>query len=134
MKRILIGLTVLFLCPYLLFAGKDDDMFDKANELTYEGQMKTARKLLEGEAVPGTDAGVVSRPSADEGWDGTAMFLGMIWGALGTGYFIYGKKTARAGFLICGIGLVLIPMFVSSALYNAIIGIALSAIPFKVEI
>jgi hypothetical protein len=62
------------------------------------------------------------------------MILAMLWGALGTGYFIYGKKVAKAGFLVCGIGLVVFPMFVSNVLYSAVAGVLLSIIPFKVEI
>jgi len=134
MKRILLMLTILVLCPLILCAGKDKDMFDKAHELSYEGQVETARKLLEADDGKGAESTAVGKPSADDGWDGTSLFLGMIWGAVGSGYFIYGKKAGRAVFLICGIGLVLLPMFVSSVVYNAVIGIALSAIPFKVEI
>jgi len=134
MKRLILFLIVMLLFPCLLDAGKDDAIFDKAQELTYEGQMETARKLLEGETEAGAKSGKVSKAAQDDGWDGTSLFLGMLWGAVGSGYFIYGKKAARAGFLICGIGLVLIPMFVSSVLYNAVIGVALLAIPFKVEI
>ncbi len=128
MKRMLLCLVLLLLCPYMLCAGKDDAMMDKARELSYEGQLQTAKKLMEGEAESGRE------PARDSSWDDTVMMLGMLWGALGTGYFIYGKKTSKAAFLLCGIGLVVLPMFVSSAMYNALIGIALSVIPFKVEI
>ncbi|NLF97955.1 MAG: hypothetical protein GX569_14580 [Candidatus Riflebacteria bacterium] len=134
MKRLLLILTILVLCPFILCAGTDEDMFNKAHELSYEGQIETARKLLEAEDGSGAESAAVGRPAPDDGWDGTSLFLGIIWGAVGSGYFIYGKKAARAGFLLCGIGLVLLPMFVSSVIYNAVIGIALSVIPFKVEI
>jgi len=130
MKIMLQCLMILVLCPYILCAAKDDEMFDKAHELSYEGQLQTAKKLMEGEAA----ARAAAEPARDDSWDDTVMMLGMLWGALGTGYFIYGKKTARAGFLVCGIGLVVFPIFVSNILYTAVAGILLSLIPFKVDI
>lgn len=129
MKTGLMILVFLVLLPYLLCAATDEEgMFDKARELTYEGQLQKARQLMEGEAEP------ESRVNKDESWDGTVMMLGMIWGALGTGYFIYGKKMAKAGFMLCGVGLVILPLFVSSVLYIALFGIGLSVIPFKVDL
>ncbi len=121
---------ILVLCPFMLNAGTDDDMFNKAHELSYEGQLNKARTLMEGEA----EARAAAEPARDGSWDDTVMILAMLWGALGTGYFIYGKKVAKAGFLVCGIGLVVFPMFVSNVLYSAVAGVLLSIIPFKVEI
>ena len=132
MKTLLQLLMLVFLCPCILFAGKDNDMFDKAHELSYEGQMETARQLMEGKAE--AESGSVKKPSQDDNWDGTVMFFGMIWGAIGTGYFIYGKKASKAMFLLCGIGLVVLPLLVSDVLYIALSGLAFCLVPFKVEI
>ncbi len=128
MKSFVLFLVFMVLCPALLTAGKDADLFEQAGELSYEGQLKTAKELMEGKTKESRAV------SADDGWDGTSLMLSMIWGAIGTGFFIYGKKQAKAMYLICGIGLFVIPYFISSALYNVIIGTVLTILPFKVEI
>lgn len=118
----------MVLCPALLVAAKDADFFEKAEELSYEGQLKTAKELMEGKAEAG------KATSSDDDWDGTSLMLGMVWGAIGTGFFIYGKKQAKAMYLLCGIALFIIPIFISNTLYNAIIGTVLTILPFKIEI
>lgn len=62
---------------------------------------------------------------------GTATLLwGMLFGAIGTGYFIYGKKQAMIVPLLCGIALIVYPWFVSGAWLTLIIGVVLCAIPY----
>jgi hypothetical protein len=58
------------------------------------------------------------------------LFLGMLFGAVGTGYLIYGKRQYSAVFAIAGALLVLYPYFFSSALSIVLIGAALIAAPF----
>ena len=130
MKKMLFILMLLVMSSLLLHAGtrKEEDMFEKAEELSYEGQLKSAKDLLDQHAETQDKTG------SDDSWDGTSMMLGMIWGAIGTGFFIYGKKQSRAAYLLCGIGLCLLPLFVSSVLYNAIFGTILTIAPFKIEI
>ncbi len=103
---------------------KDRDFMDQASELTYEGQLKMAEKLT-GQASP--ESGNKDDSSS------TSLFLTMIWGALGTGYFIYGKKQSRFTFLICGVGLMVFPFFISNLTATIILGILMTFAPFKID-
>ncbi|MDD3147287.1 MAG: hypothetical protein PHD82_08300 [Candidatus Riflebacteria bacterium] len=107
--------------------NKDKELFDQGAELSYEGQLKMAEQLAgKGLSAPKT--------SAEDDWSGTSIFLAMIWGAIGTGYFIYGKKQARYVFLLCGIGLMVFPYFVSDMVASIVVGLILLFTPFKVEL
>lgn len=55
-------------------------------------------------------------------------------GACGTGYFIYGKKQARAVALLCGVGLMLFPAFIDNAWLMLAVGAALLALPWFVRV
>ena len=61
---------------------------------------------------------------------GSELFLGILLGAIGTGYFLYGKKQARAVHLLAGLALMAGPIFLPASggwlvLYGAIV-----ALPF----
>jgi len=58
------------------------------------------------------------------------LLWGMLFGAVGVGFFIYGKRQARIMPLVCGIALMVFPWFVSGVLPTFVIGLALVAIPF----
>ena len=58
-----------------------------------------------------------------------AFFLSMIFGAIGSGYFIYGKKQQNVPFLIAGVALCLYPYFFSSVLAIVALGCVIAAIP-----
>ncbi|MBF0407866.1 MAG: hypothetical protein HQM10_10960 [Candidatus Riflebacteria bacterium] len=73
------------------------------------------------------------KETPEAGWDGTSLMLSMLWGSIGAGYFLFGKKQAKALFLLCGIGLCIFPMFVSSTLTSLILGIAMTVAPFKID-
>ena len=62
-----------------------------------------------------------------------AFFLSMVFGAIGTGYFIYGKKQQNVPFLVAGVGLMVYPYFFSSILAMVLIGLVIAAIPFAIE-
>jgi hypothetical protein len=51
-------------------------------------------------------------------------------GALGTGYFVYGKKQAKASAMIAGIGLCAFPYFVPGLYAQLAVGVILLAVPF----
>jgi hypothetical protein len=61
------------------------------------------------------------------------LFWGMIFGAFGVGYFIYGRKQQRLVPLFCGVALVIFPYFVSGTLPLVLIGAALLAAPFLIR-
>jgi hypothetical protein len=62
-----------------------------------------------------------------------ALFWGMVFGAFGVGYFIYGRKQRRLVPLFCGIALVVFPYFVSGTLPTVLVGAALLAAPFLIR-
>jgi hypothetical protein len=54
----------------------------------------------------------------------------LVFGSLGLGFFIYGKKQRAVVPLICGIALILFPYFVSNVILLVGIGVLLAAIPY----
>jgi len=59
------------------------------------------------------------------------LFWGLIFGSIGFGYFLYGKKQGRAVPLVCGIALMVYPYFVGSSAFAMVgIGVVLMAIPW----
>ncbi len=61
------------------------------------------------------------------------LFWGMLFGAIGVGYFIYGKRQAMMVPLVCGIALIVYPWFVSGALLTVAVGVALMVVPYFVR-
>lgn len=119
----------LFLSQTLIHASPatEKKMKDSAKELSYMGQLDRANELI-GEQTN------LSSGKASGGWDMTSLMLSMVWGAIGTGYFIYGRKQSHALFLLCGIGLCVFPLFISSNGVSLALGLGMSIAPFKLEL
>lgn len=64
---------------------------------------------------------------------GANLVGGILFGSLGVGYFIYGKKQGKVAYLVCGAALTLYTFVVSSALLIVVIGLLLSAGPWLLE-
>ena len=62
--------------------------------------------------------------------DATTLFLGLILGSIGFGYFLYGKKQKKAVPLVSGIILSILPYFGLHIAITIIVGIILCATPF----
>jgi len=60
----------------------------------------------------------------------TDIFWAMLFGAIGGGYLLYAKQQRNLSALVCGLGLVIFPWFVSGAWLTFIIGAVLTAIPW----
>ncbi|HXA35949.1 MAG TPA: hypothetical protein VNW26_06420 [Steroidobacteraceae bacterium] len=61
----------------------------------------------------------------------TAVLLwGLLFGSIGLGYFIYGRKQGAAVPLLCGLALMVFPYFVSNVFLLLGIGVTLIAIPY----
>lgn len=60
----------------------------------------------------------------------SSLLWGVLFGSIGLGYFIYGKKQAALVPLVCGVALMAFPYFVSGNLLLAGIGIVLTAVPW----
>jgi hypothetical protein len=58
----------------------------------------------------------------------------MIFGSIGLGFFVYGKKQKSVLPLFSGIGLMVFPYFISNIYILLISGIVLIAIPFCIKL
>ena len=61
------------------------------------------------------------------------LIVGIIAGAIGMGYFIYGKRQAKYVPMIAGVLLCVYPYFVESLLALSLIGLLLMAAPFLLD-
>ncbi|PYQ28844.1 MAG: hypothetical protein DMF56_14315 [Acidobacteria bacterium] len=57
------------------------------------------------------------------------LFLGVLFGAVGSGYVIYGKRQHDALFLVVGFVLIVYPYFIATPLLVVAIGLCLVALP-----
>jgi len=58
----------------------------------------------------------------------SSLFASLIWGAIGSGLFIYGKKQKSEIPLGCGLAMVALSYFVSSAWWMSLAGIGILGI------
>ncbi len=58
---------------------------------------------------------------------------GMIFGSVGLGFFVYGKKQKTIIPFLSGIGLLVFPYFISNVFILVITGIVLVALPFFIK-
>jgi hypothetical protein len=54
----------------------------------------------------------------------------MVFGSIGVGFFVYGKKQGEVVPVLCGLALMIFPYFVSSTFLLIAIGVGLMAIPY----
>jgi len=57
----------------------------------------------------------------------------LVTGALGTGYFIYGKKQSSMAFMLSGIALGVYPYLFGNLIVLIVIGVVLAVVPFLVK-
>jgi hypothetical protein len=61
----------------------------------------------------------------------TSLLLwGLLFGSIGLGYFVYGKRQRAVMPLVCGLALMAFPYFVSNSVLLVAIGVALMALPY----
>ena len=58
------------------------------------------------------------------------IFWGFLFGAIGLGFFIYGRKQQKVVPLVCGLLLMVFPYFVSNTILLVVIGALLMAAPY----
>lgn len=58
------------------------------------------------------------------------LLWGLLFGSVGLGFFVYGKKQKAAVPLACGLILMIFPYFVSNTLLLVAIGVELIAVPY----
>jgi len=66
--------------------------------------------------------------------DTTDLMIGVMAGAFGMGYFVYGKKQGMFMPMVCGAALCVYPYLVSGLLLTSLVGIVLLALPFFVHV
>ena len=75
------------------------------------------------------------RPAPGSTHMGMATLLwGVVFGSIGMGFFIYGKRQGAPVPLACGIGLMIFPYFVSNTWATVVVGALLMAIPYFVRL
>ena len=65
--------------------------------------------------------------------DMTNLMLSMLFGTIGMGFLMYGKKAAQLVPIGVGVALIVCPYFISSAAVMLIVCVALMAVPFLVR-
>lgn len=64
----------------------------------------------------------------------TAQLLwGVLFGSIGFGYFLYGKKQRTIVPFLCGLVLMIIPYFIPNTVLLALAGAAITAVPYFVR-
>lgn len=66
--------------------------------------------------------------------DTSSLLWGLLFGSIGFGFFIYGKRQAAVVPLVCGLLLMVYPYFISNNILLVAIGLVLMAIPYFVRI
>ena len=65
----------------------------------------------------------------------TSLLLwGVLFGSVGFGYFLYGKKQRAVVPLVCGLALMVFPYFITNTILLVVAGIAIAAIPYFVRL
>jgi len=63
-----------------------------------------------------------------------ALLWGVVFGSVGLSFFVYGKKQHAVVPLVCGVGLMILPYFVSNLVLLIGIGVAFIALPYFLRI
>ncbi len=66
--------------------------------------------------------------------DTAQLLWGVVFGAIGLGFFVYGKKQKAIVPLMAGIALFIFPYFISDVYLLVIVGAGLVALPYFVRI
>ena len=66
----------------------------------------------------------------NESW----LLWGLLFGSIGLGFFMYGRKQKAAVPLICGLALMFFPYFIANTILLAAIGVTLIVIPYFVRL
>jgi hypothetical protein len=64
----------------------------------------------------------------------SSLFLGVLFGSIGFGFFLYGRKQRKVVPLLCGIVLMIVPYFIPDTLFLFVVGAVLVAIPYFIRI
>ncbi len=59
-----------------------------------------------------------------------SLLWGLLFGSIGLGFFLYGKKQRAVIPLVCGLALMVLPYFISNIMLLVATAVALMAIPY----
>jgi len=62
------------------------------------------------------------------------LVLGVIFGSVGLGYFLYGKKQRAVVPLVSGLALMVVPYFIPNTIVLVVVGVVISAIPYFIRL
>jgi hypothetical protein len=60
----------------------------------------------------------------------SSLLWGVLFGSVGLGFLIYGRRQRAVVPLLCGFALMIFPYFVSNTIWLVVIGLALMGIPY----
>jgi hypothetical protein len=88
-----------------------------------------------------TDGGSASRGWPIKGWglegcvimDTTGLMLSLLFGAIGMGFFMFGKREGRMVPLLVGVGLMVVPYFIANVVVMVVACGALTVVPLFVR-
>ncbi len=63
-----------------------------------------------------------------------SLLWSLLFGSIGLGYFVYGRKQRAAVPFVCGIALMVFPYFVSNSVVLVVTGAAIAALPYFVRL
>jgi hypothetical protein len=63
----------------------------------------------------------------------TSLMLGLLFGAIGMGYVMFGKKQGQLVPIGAGVGLMVVPMFLTSVLLCSVVCVAMMALPWLMK-
>ena len=66
--------------------------------------------------------------------DSSTILWGMLFGSLGLGYFMYGKRQKRVMPFACGLALMVFPYFIANFWLLIGVGIVISALPYFIRL
>ena len=64
----------------------------------------------------------------------TLIYTGLIFGSIGMGYIVYGRKQVNIMALLAGVGLCVFPYFINSVWMSIAIGAGLILLPFMIRL
>src|SRR5215831_12159389 len=65
--------------------------------------------------------------------DTSFILWGLLFGSIGLGFFVYGRRQKTVVPLACGVALMIVPYLVSNTMLLVLLGVALIAIPYFVR-
>ena len=64
----------------------------------------------------------------------STLIWGVLFGSVGLGFFVYGKRQKAVIPLLCGLGLMVFPYFISNSIILVLVGTVLIALPYFIRI